>query len=288
MTALFVIPLWADLLAVGIGALQGALFAAQFRDRRLDLLGVAIIGIATGFGGGLLRDILLDQPLAPLASNAYLIVATAAALLGMLLERLFSRLNPLITALDALTLGLFGAIGTTKALALGLPPVAAVFVGVLAAVGGSILRDLLLTMPIALMHVGSLYALAAAGGTTVLTVLLALDVPVFVAAGICVAVTFGVRILSVLFGWSLPEQRRIERLPRIPRPRLARRRTVSTATGVIHLLPTTAAAPVEEPSESTGFVERARTGAIRIVRQTPEPARGRRRSPIPGASRARR
>ncbi len=288
MTALFVIPLWADLLAVGIGALQGALFAAQFRDRRLDLLGVALIGVATGFGGGLLRDILLDQPLAPLASNWYLTVATAAALLGMLLERLFSRLNPLITALDALTLGLFGAIGTTKALALGLPPVAAVFVGVLAAVGGSILRDLLLTMPIALMHVGSLYALAAAGGTTVLTVLLALDVPVFVAAGICVAVTFGVRILSVLFGWSLPEQRRIERLPRIPRPRLARRRTVSTATGVIHLLPTTAAAPVDEPSESTGFVERARTGAIRIVRQTPEPVRGRRRSPIPGASRARR
>nr|WP_324287776.1 TRIC cation channel family protein [Microcella daejeonensis] len=287
MTALFVIPLWADLLAVGIGALQGALFAAQFRDRRLDLLGVAIIGIATGFGGGILRDILLAEPLAPLASNWYLLVATAAALLGMLLERLFSRLSMLITGLDALTLGLFGAIGTTKALALGLPPVAAVFVGVLAAVGGSILRDLLLTMPIALMHVGSLYALAAAGGTIVLTVLLAFEVPVFIAAGICVVVTFGVRILSVLFGWSLPEQRRIERLPRIPRPRLARRRTVSTATGVIHLHPTSSI-PVQQQDEPVGLVERARTGAIRIVRPAPEPARGRRRSPIPGASRSRR
>ena len=49
--SLFSIPLWADLLAVGIGALQGATFAGQFRDRRLDLLGVAIIGIATGLGG---------------------------------------------------------------------------------------------------------------------------------------------------------------------------------------------------------------------------------------------
>ena len=58
---LFVIPLWADLLAVGIGALQGALFSAQFRDRRLDWLGVAIVGIATGFGGGLLRDMLLSD-----------------------------------------------------------------------------------------------------------------------------------------------------------------------------------------------------------------------------------
>jgi len=287
MTVL-VIPLWADLLAVGIGALQGALFAAQFRDRRLDLLGVAIIGIASGFGGGLLRDVLLAEPLAPLASNWYVIVATAAALLGMLLERLFSRLNPLITGLDALTLGLFGAIGTTKALAFGLPPVAAIFVGVLAAVGGSILRDLLLTLPIALMHVGSLYAFAAVGGTTVLTVLLALDVPVFLAASICVAVTFGVRILSVLFGWSLPEQRRIERLPRLPLPRVARRRTVSTTTGVIHLLPTTASAPLEQTEPPAGFVERARTGAIRIVRPVPDAPRGRRRSPIPGASRSRR
>lgn len=272
------IPLWADLLAVGIGALQGALFAAQFRDRRLDWLGVAIIGIVVGFGGGLLRDLLLDVPLAPLQSNWYVIVATAAALLGMLLERAFRRLNRFITVLDALTIGLFGAIGTTKALALGLPEVAAVFVGVLAAVGGSILRDLLLNLPIALMHVGSLYAVAAAAGSGAIAVLLALDVDVLLAGAIGVALTFGVRVASVLFGWSLPEQRAITRLPKLPAlPRRGRRdadaeagvergRTVTTATGVIHLHPTTATIPV--------------------VGDDDEP-RTRRRSPIPGASRGR-
>ena len=217
MNALFVIPLWADLLAVGIGAAQGALFAAQFRDRRLDLLGVAIIGIATGFGGGILRDLLLSEVPAALTSNWYLIVATAAALLGMLLERLISRLGPLVTALDALTIGLFAAIGTTKALAAGLPVVPAIFVGVLSAVGGSILRDLLLNRPIALMHVGSLYAIAAFAGTISLVVLLSIGVPVFLAAAICVALSFGVRVLAVLFNWTLPEQKAIERLPRIRR-----------------------------------------------------------------------
>ena len=217
MTPTFVIPLWADLLAIGIGAAQGALFAAQFRDRRLDLLGVAIIGVATGFGGGILRDVLLAQVPAALTSNWYLIVATGAALMGMLLERLISRLGPLVTVLDALTIGLFGAIGTTKALAIGLPEVPAIFVGVLSAVGGSILRDLLLNRPIALMHVGSLYALAAVAGTGTLTVLLRLDVDVFLAASSCVALTFGVRILAVLFNWTLPEQRAIEKLPRIRR-----------------------------------------------------------------------
>lgn len=217
MTPIFVIPLWADLLAVGIGSVQGALFAAQFRDRRLDLLGVAIIGIATGFGGGILRDVLLSEVPAALTSNWYLVVAIAAALVGMLLERLIARMGPLVNALDALTIGLFGAIGTTKALAAGLPEVPAIFVGVLSAVGGSILRDLLLNRPIALMHVGSLYAIAAVAGTGTLVILLEFGVPVFIAATACVALTFGVRVLAVLFNWSLPEQKAIEKLPRIRR-----------------------------------------------------------------------
>jgi uncharacterized membrane protein YeiH len=154
--------------------------------------------------------------------NWYLMVAVGAALFGMLLERLFQRLGRVITGLDALTIGLYCAIGTTKALTLGLPEIPSVFVGVLSAVGGSILRDLLLNLPIALMHVGSLYAIAAVAGAGTLVSLVALGVPMFVAAVVCVAVTFGVRVLAVLFKWSLPEQRRLERMPRWRR-RSARR-----------------------------------------------------------------
>ena len=108
--------------------------------------------------------------------------------------------------LDALTIGLFGAIGTTKALSLGLPEVPAIFVGVISAVGGSILRDLLLNVPIALMSVGSLYAVAALVGTTSLVVLVALGADITLAAIVCVALTFLVRVLAVLFKWTLPEQ----------------------------------------------------------------------------------
>ena len=237
-TTVFSIPLWGDLVAVGVGSLQGAMFASGFRDRRLDLLGVAIIGVATGVGGGLLRDLMLNVTPVALQSNWYLPATVIAALLGMLLVRLFRRLDPIITVLDALTIGLFGAIGATKALALGLPEVPAVFVGVVSAVGGSILRDVLLTLPIALMHVGSLYAVAAGAGTVVLVVLLDLRVSVTVAVLVCVTVTFVIRLLAVRFGWSLPEQRQLGRLP-IPRwPLLARRpsdaRTVErTDTGAI-------------------------------------------------------
>ncbi|GAB2972628.1 trimeric intracellular cation channel family protein [Frigoribacterium salinisoli] len=215
----FVIPLWADLLAVGIGSLQGALFAAEFKDRRLDLLGVAIIGTATGLGGGVLRDLLLGVVPRAMTSNWYLLVAVGAALLGMLLHRAFTRLAGPITLLDALTIGLFGAIGSTKALSLGLPEIPAVFVGVVSAVGGSVVRDLLMNLTIAMMHVGSLYAVAAGVGTAVLVVLTSLGVEVVPAAVVGVSLTVVIRMLAVRFGWTLPEQRALSRLPRWRRPR---------------------------------------------------------------------
>jgi uncharacterized membrane protein YeiH len=211
---LFTIPLWLDLTAVAIGAIQGAMFSARLTERRIDLLGIALIGIIVGLGGGLLRDVLLNQLPAAMSSNWYLPIAPAAALLGMLLLRVFTRLNPLIIALDAITIGLFGAIGTSKALASGVPVIPAVFVGVVSAVGGSILRDVALNLPIALMHVGSLYAVAATAGAVLLVAMAAAGVPVLWAAVACVVVTTATRLGSVRYGWSLPEQRALGSWPR--------------------------------------------------------------------------
>ena len=208
----FVIPLWADLLAVGLGGVQGALFASGFQgQRRLDLLGVAIIGILVGMGGGIIRDSLLGVPPTTLLSNWYLITAVSAALLGMLLSNVFDRVNWLIIGLDALVIGLFGAFGTSKALALGVPIVPAVFIGVCAAVGGSVLRDVIMGLPVAIMHVGSLYAVAAGAGCVVLAVASEFGMAVTPAATIGVAVAAIIRVLAVVFDVSLPEQRRLYR-----------------------------------------------------------------------------
>ncbi len=210
----FTIPLWLDLTAVAIGAIQGAMFAGRFTDRRFDLLGIAFIGITVGLGGGLLRDVLLDGVPAALQSNWYLPVSAAAALLGMLLQSLFNRLGPLIITLDAVTIGLFGALGTSKALAHGLPEIPALFVGVITAVGGSALRDMMLNVPIAVMHVGSFYAVAAGVGSGLLVVLFMLQVPITIAGISCVVVTTVIRVLAARYGWSLPQQRAIGSWPR--------------------------------------------------------------------------
>ena len=214
------VPGWVDATAIGIGSLQGAMYAAQFRDRALDLLGVAMIGTATGLGGGFLRDLLLERPLVALGENWYLLTAVIASLLGMLLARLIRKIDWVITVADALTIGLFGAIGVAAALAQGLPAVPAIFVGTISAVGGGVIRDILLNTPITVMHVGSLYAVAAAAGTVVFIVGRASGLSVDVSAIVCVVVTATIRILAVRFNWSLPEQRVIRGLrePKLVRP----------------------------------------------------------------------
>ncbi|WP_285103199.1 TRIC cation channel family protein [Promicromonospora sp. MEB111] len=212
----FGIPLWAELAAVALGALQGALFAGAFTDRRIDVLGTVLVGIGVALGGSLLRDILLGEPPVVIYGPWYVLVAAVAALVGLSLRRLFARLDPVIIPLDAVVIGLFGAIGTSKALALGVPAVPAVFVGAAAAVGGSVLRDVTLNLPVALLHVGSLYAVAAAGGAALLVALVALGVPVLWAAVAAVVLTTLVRLLAVRYDWRFPEQQAlvVRRRPR--------------------------------------------------------------------------
>lgn len=202
----FAIPLWAELAAAGLGGLQGALFAGGVTDRRIDVLGVMLIGIGVALGGSLLRDILIGEPPAAFRGDWYILVAAVSAFVGMALQRLLARLDPIILVLDAVTIGLFGAIGTSKALSIGLPAVPAVFVGAAAAVGGSVLRDVTLSLPVTLFQVGSLYAVAAAAGSVLLVGLVALGIPVLYAAIAGVVLTTVTRLLAVLFGWTFPEQ----------------------------------------------------------------------------------
>jgi len=72
------------------------------------------------------------------------------------------------------------------------------FVGVTAAVGGSALRDMLLAMPVAMLKVGTLYAVAAIAGTIALAVSLACGAHVHVAAAVCVLVTTAVRMCGAV------------------------------------------------------------------------------------------
>lgn len=205
--ATFQVALWVELLAAGLGGLQGALFAADTRHRRIDVLGVLVIGLIVALGGSLLRDVVLNQPPVVIWMNLYLVVAGAAALVGMILQPLIAHAGWLITVLDAVVMGLFGAIGATKALSLGVGEVGALVVGVISAIGGGMLRDIVLSLPVSFVQVGTLYAVAAGSGVGGYVLLVSLGHPVLLAAVICVAVTTIVRLGAVVFSWTFPEQR---------------------------------------------------------------------------------
>lgn len=205
----FSVPLWIELLAAGLGGLQGALFAASVRARRIDVLGVIVIGITVSLGGSLLRDIVLDEPPVVVWGTWYLPVAAAAAVLGMILQPLLARAGIAITVLDAVVMGLFGVIGASKALSLGTGDVGALVVGVLGAIGGGMLRDLILSRPVSILQVGTLYAVAAAAGAGTLIALVHVGLSVAIAGAAGVAATTLVRLGAVAFGWTFPEQRSV-------------------------------------------------------------------------------
>ena len=127
----------------------------------------------------------------------------------MLLRPVLARAGWLITALDAVVMGLFGAIAASKALSLGVGEAGALVVGIIGAIGGGMLRDLILSLPISFLQVGTLYAVAAGTGAGAFVLLAEFGAPTPIAGLVCVVVTTSVRLTAVRFGWTFPEQRAV-------------------------------------------------------------------------------
>ncbi|MGX5655384.1 trimeric intracellular cation channel family protein [Geodermatophilus nigrescens] len=197
------VPAAVDLAAIVVGALTGGLLAAR---EGFAISGVLLLAVTGGLGGGLIRDVLLAQgaPVA-LTNRAYLPAVAITAMVTFYFSGWLSRLTTLLVGLDALSLGLFTVIGAQKAQLAGLPSASVVFIGTLTAVGGAVIRDMLLAQRADIVQPGPYNAVAALLGATLLTLLagpagldpipVALLVIVFVAA---------LRVLSVWRGWAAP------------------------------------------------------------------------------------
>ncbi|MGH7724275.1 MAG: trimeric intracellular cation channel family protein [Candidatus Eiseniibacteriota bacterium] len=198
-TSSVALPALVDLGAVFVSALSGALFA---QSKRMDLAGLAGLAIVTGLGGGMIRDVLLQRGLpAALADARYLVTALAGALAVLAFGALVARAARALLVVDALSLGVYGVVGTLKAVSFGLSFVPAVFLGVITAVGGGVLRDALAGEIPAIFKPGELYAVPAVFGCAILVLLLDAGWSQVAAgaAGFVAIVVF--RLLSLQFGW---------------------------------------------------------------------------------------
>ncbi len=195
-------PLWLDLAAVTTSALGGSLVAVR---AKFDVSGVVALGILTGLGGGLLRDILLNQLPVAIKSPWYILAAVLASAAVAVLAHQLTKLAWLLLIFDAAALGLYGVTGANKALANGISPVPAVLVGLIAGLGGGVICDLMTTKPPAIFQRGHLYATAAFAGLVLYVAAIKLGAPADETAIGAVLVIFGLRIVARSRDWVVPQ-----------------------------------------------------------------------------------
>lgn len=214
------VPAAVDLAAIVIGALTGGLLAAR---EGFAVSGVLLLAVTGGLGGGLIRDVLLgDLPPVAMTNRSYLPTVAIAAAVTFYFSGWLSRLTGLLVVLDAVTLGFFTVIGAQKAQLAGLPSASVVFIGTVTAVGGAVIRDMLLAQRAYIVQPGPYYAVAALLGAVVLTVLAGpLDLPPLAVAAVVIALVAALNVLSVWRGWNAPVA---VDLPQRTRSRLTRRR----------------------------------------------------------------
>ena len=195
------LPVWIDLAAVGVGAFAGALFAIF--NKRFDLVGVIAIAILTGLGGGLIRDLLLASGRPSGMQDKYIITVLVAVALALFLGRWYLALRSLgertVAILDSLAMGFFAVAGTYKALLFNASILVAVLLGVITAVGGGILRDIVARRTPAIFTGGPLYATATALGSLLFAILDRIDLNRDLAVALTVSTIFTIHMLSIRF-----------------------------------------------------------------------------------------
>jgi uncharacterized membrane protein YeiH len=185
-------------------ALAGIMEGAR---KRLDAVGVCVVGFLTAFGGGTLRDLLLDQrPFFWVRHVEILWGVLALCVLAMLFLRVrhFALTEKAIQWPDALGLGLFAATGVHQALLQELPALVAVLMGLITGVFGGVLRDVVCNEIPTAFHDHRPYAVCAFVGGWVYVGLWQLDAPGWRALVACVGVTAGLRALALWRNWQLP------------------------------------------------------------------------------------
>lgn len=191
----------ADLTGVAVFAASGASAAVA---KRLDLFGVVFVGFVAALGGGIFRDLVVDE-VPPLAFADWRYAATAAVTAAVVFRfhPQLARLRTTVLVLDAAGLGLFTVTGTLKALEAQVPAVGACLIGMLTGIGGGLGRDLLTgEIPVVLRR--EIYALAALAGAILVTALDRLDTTGTLPLTGAAALVFGLRLVALRRRWSAP------------------------------------------------------------------------------------
>jgi uncharacterized membrane protein YeiH len=197
----FLLPIEFDLAATFLMAMTGVWAASR---RGYDAVGAFVMAFVAGVGGGLLRDsIFLSQSPAIMQDPRYLAAVLLAVLAGGATQRFAQRSEQLMAYVDAIAIGVYGVVGADKAIVAGIPSVGAILVGMCNAVGGGLIRDILVREEPLVFKPGQLYVLAALGGCVAFVMLVRRHgFAIQDAAWIAIATTLALRLLAIRFNWT--------------------------------------------------------------------------------------
>ena len=191
-----------DIVGVFVFALSGGLVAVK---KRFDLFGVIVLACAAALGGGIVRDLLIgDIPPVGISDWRLLTAATLGGLVTFLFHPGVERITRFVRVLDAAGLAAFAVAGSLKAVTTpGVSPIAAILVGVITAVGGGVVRDLLAgQVPEVLRR--ELYAVPAMIGAIIIVVVAQLGALQDWVLWAAVALVFTIRMLAVHLDLNAP------------------------------------------------------------------------------------
>ena len=194
---------WITLFAVIVSSASGVLKAGY---KQFDLFGVIIIAVATGLGGGSLRDMLLDREVFWIRDQVFFIASIASAVLIFVTARLLKISPKLFLVPDAAGLATFGIAGTLASLMIGAPWLIASFMGVMTGTMGGIFRDILSNEPPVVFQ-SPLYATVSWLGSLLFIGLIYLELDVTISAVLAGGSIFISRLLAIQFDISLPKFR---------------------------------------------------------------------------------
>lgn len=198
------VPVGIDYASVIVGVLCGALVGCR---RKMDVVGTTVLGFLTGFGGGIVRDLLLGGQDVYFMSHADLIVLSLVlCFVTFYFRGLFFDLDRSLMLADAFSVALFSLAGASKAFAFGCGPVYVVMLGSITAVGGGAMRDCFAGVTPAIFRRSNYYAVACVAGSAAFAGLAFCGAPLEAAAVACVLVVLVLRYASVRFNWQTRDE----------------------------------------------------------------------------------
>ncbi|MFI1280605.1 MULTISPECIES: trimeric intracellular cation channel family protein [unclassified Streptomyces] len=190
-----------DLAGIFVFATAGALLAVR---KNFDVFGIAVLALVTALGGGLFRDLVIGAVPTAFAELSFFVTPLVASAIVYFLHPEVQRINRAINVFDAAGLALFCVTGTTKAYEFGLGLTASAALGVATAVGGGVLRDVLVNEVPSLLRDREMYAVPAMVGASMVALFIGFDALNAVTTGLAIVTTFVLRILAMRYHWRAP------------------------------------------------------------------------------------